>query len=109
MFHSMGFIATIQGVARGNTTVVMERVGGLREVVEAAARFRVTAMTAAPPVVVAMAKEEGGVELEALEKVMCGGAPLSVEAAHKFMARYPRVELLLVSLLILFVFQFWFY
>jgi acyl-CoA synthetase (AMP-forming)/AMP-acid ligase II len=98
MFHSLGFYYSLKGVALGETTVlVTDTVArrGLKGVVEAAERWAVSEMTASPPVVVGMAKERYG--LEALERVVCGGAPLSTTAAEMFRSRFPNVDLCMVS------------
>lgn len=95
MFHSMGFYFALKGVAMGQTTVVLTDAvarRGVKGVVEAAERWAVTEMTASPPVVVAMAKEQCH-QLQALERVVCGGAPLPRTAAESFRRRFPNVDL----------------
>ncbi|RLM57744.1 4-coumarate--CoA ligase-like 7 isoform X1 [Panicum miliaceum] len=94
MFHSLGFYFALKAVVLGQTTVlVTDAVArrGVKGVVEAAERWAVTEMTAAPPVVMAMAKEP--CVLEALERVVCGGAPLPTTAAERFRLRFPNVDL----------------
>ncbi|CAL4893055.1 unnamed protein product [Urochloa decumbens] len=94
MFHSLGFYFALKAVALGQTTVlVTDAVArhGVRGVVEAAERWAVTEMTASPPVVMAMVKERRG--LGALERVVCGGAPLPTTAAEMFRRRFPNVHL----------------
>ncbi|EHA8586329.1 4-coumarate--CoA ligase-like 7 [Cocos nucifera] len=96
MFHTMGFVFALKGVALGATTVLMGSArAGIAEMLRAAEQHRVTGMTAAPPVVVAMGRPEvtGGLDLSALKRVVCGGAPLHPSAAERFRARFPRVEL----------------
>jgi len=98
MFHSLGFYSALKGVALGHTTVVVTDAvarRGVKGVVEAAERWAVAEMTASPPVVVAMAKER--CRLEALERVVCGGAPLPRTAADSFRRRFPNVDLCMVS------------
>lgn len=94
MFHSMGFISVVGGVAMGTTTVVMNR-PGFSEMLAAMERYRVKSVTAAPPVVVAMGRsdEVSRFDLGAMAEVVCGGAPLSVEAAVRFNKRFPGVLL----------------
>lgn len=96
MFHSLGFFFCLKGLTLGETVVVMER-PGFEEMLAAVGRHGVTLMTAAPPLVVAMSRlSEGEVEkykLGSLEAVITGGAPLSVDAAERFMRRFPRVQL----------------
>lgn len=99
LFHSMGFFFLLKALALGETTVVMGGRGSVKQMLQAAERYRVTAMTAAPPVVVAMAKWPEPLDLEALEHVTCGGAPLPEAAAVRFMKRFPRVEIRQVLLL----------
>ncbi|XP_062211412.1 4-coumarate--CoA ligase-like 7 [Phragmites australis] len=94
MFHSMGFYFTLKGVAMGQTTVVMTDAvarRGVKGMMEAAERWAVAEMTASPPVVVGMAKAR--CNLEALQRVICGGAPLSRAAAESFRRRFPKVDL----------------
>jgi acyl-CoA synthetase (AMP-forming)/AMP-acid ligase II len=98
MFHSLGFYFALKAVALGQTTVlVTDAVArrGVKGVVEAAERWAVTEMTASPPVVMAMAKEP--CVLQALERVVCGGAPLPTSAAERFRRRFPNVDLCMVS------------
>ncbi|MQL85749.1 hypothetical protein Taro_018282 [Colocasia esculenta] len=91
-FHAMGFFHLLKGVALGETTVVVNRMG-LEDMLRAAQRHGVTQMTAAPPTVLAMSRWDGPADLRALESVMCGGAPLPEEVARRFVARFPWVVL----------------
>nr|WGU11326.1 4-coumarate:CoA ligase 12 [Crinum x powellii] len=94
MVHSLGFFFAVKGLALGETTVVMGRAefGGM---LKAAERYGATAMTASPPIVVAMARSEevGRFDLSRLERVFSGGAPMPEEVANRFMKRFPHVEL----------------
>ncbi|KAL6875695.1 hypothetical protein ACP4OV_013208 [Aristida adscensionis] len=93
MFHSLGFFLALKGVAAAHTTVVVTAAaGGVRGLVDAAERWGVSEMTASPPVVVGMAKEDG-CALPALERVVCGGAPLPAAAAQRFRRRFPHVDI----------------
>ncbi|KAK8943939.1 4-coumarate--CoA ligase-like 7 [Platanthera guangdongensis] len=94
MFHSLGFFFTLGTVAMGDTLVVMGR-GTFPGMMRAAERYGVTQLTAAPPVVVAMARSEEALrhDLSALERVVCGGAPISQNAAARFSSRFPTVML----------------
>ncbi|KAJ1257027.1 hypothetical protein BS78_K233400 [Paspalum vaginatum] len=95
LFHSMGFAVVLTGVARGQTTVVVTEAvarAGVKGVAAAAERWAVAEMTAAPPVVMAVAKD-ANCRLPALERVICGGAPLPVSAAETFRRRFPGVDL----------------
>ncbi|KAG6479251.1 4-coumarate--CoA ligase-like 7 [Zingiber officinale] len=93
LFHSMGFFFLMKGLALGETTVVMGGRGGVKEMIQAAERYRATAMTASPPVVVAMARSLESVGLTALEYVTCGGAALPEAAAMRFMRRFPHIQI----------------
>ncbi|WVZ80315.1 hypothetical protein U9M48_027802 [Paspalum notatum var. saurae] len=95
LFHSMGFAFVMRGVALGQTTVVATDAvarAGVKGVVAAAERWAVAEMTAAPPLVVAFAKD-ATCRLPALERIICGGAPLPVSAAERFRRRFPDVDL----------------
>ncbi|MQL85754.1 hypothetical protein Taro_018276 [Colocasia esculenta] len=91
-FHAMGFFHLLKGVALGETTVVVNRMG-LEDMLRAAQRHGVTQMTAAPPTVLAMSRWDGPTDLRALESIMCGGAPLPEEVARRFVASFPWVVL----------------
>ncbi|KAJ3703678.1 hypothetical protein LUZ61_007383 [Rhynchospora tenuis] len=96
MFHLMGFFSSLRRMALGETTVVLtqERVT-VDDMMEAAKRYKVTQMTAAPPVVVQIAKsgDLSGRDLPALETLLCGGAAVHVEAARLFQEKFPHVQL----------------
>ncbi|KAF0897593.1 hypothetical protein E2562_000331 [Oryza meyeriana var. granulata] len=94
MFHSLGFFFVLKGVALGVTTVVVTDAAartGIRGLVEAAEHWAITDMTASPPVVLRMTKER--CRLTALERITCGGAPLSTAAIERFGRRFPHVDL----------------
>ncbi|VAH84796.1 unnamed protein product [Triticum turgidum subsp. durum] len=94
MFHTMGFFFTLNGLAQGSTTVVMTEAAaraGLRGMLEAARRWEVTEIMAAPPVVLGMTKD--GCRLTSLVRVICGGAPLPGSVAEQFPRRFPHVDL----------------
>ncbi|XBH54543.1 4-coumarate--CoA ligase-like 7 [Aegilops tauschii subsp. strangulata] len=94
MFHSMGFFFALNGLAQGLTTVVMTDAAtraGLRGMLEAAQRWEVTEMTAAPPVVLGITKDR--CRLTSLARVICGGAPLPTSVAEQFRRRFPHVDL----------------
>ncbi|WVZ80312.1 hypothetical protein U9M48_027802 [Paspalum notatum var. saurae] len=96
LFHSMGFAVVLRGVVREQTTVVVTGAvarDGVKGVLAAAERWAVTEITAAPPVVMATVAKDATCSLRALERVMCGGAPLPVSAAERFRRRFPGVDL----------------
>ncbi|KAI8019556.1 4-coumarate--CoA ligase-like 9 [Camellia lanceoleosa] len=94
-FHVYGFFYSLKSVAVSETVVVMERFD-LKKMIRAVEEFRVTNAAAAPPVVVAMAKEDvaEGYDLRSLEGVGCGGSPLAKEVIAAFKAKFPFVRLL---------------
>jgi acyl-CoA synthetase (AMP-forming)/AMP-acid ligase II len=99
MFHSMGFCFVLKGLALGLTTVVMTEAAaraGLRGILEAAERWQVTEVLAAPPVVLGMTKERR-CQLASMETVICGGAPLPGPVAERFRRQFPHVDLCMVS------------
>ncbi|KAL7175692.1 hypothetical protein ACSBR2_029307 [Camellia fascicularis] len=85
----------LKSVAVSETVVVMERFD-LRKMMRAVEEFRVTNAVAAPPMVVAMAKEDvaEGYDLRSLEGVGCGGSPLAEEVIAAFKAKFPFMRLL---------------
>uniref|UniRef100_A0ACD6A2Q8 Uncharacterized protein n=1 Tax=Avena sativa TaxID=4498 RepID=A0ACD6A2Q8_AVESA len=94
LFHSMGFCFVLKGVALGQTTALLTEAAaraGLRGMLEAAERWLVTEVLAAPPLVVGMTK--GRCQLASLERVICGGAPLPGSVAERFRRQFPRVDL----------------
>ncbi|KAF6161393.1 hypothetical protein GIB67_009272 [Kingdonia uniflora] len=94
-FHVYGILYCLKSVALGETAVVMERFD-LRMMMKAVEEFKVTHVAVAPPVVVAMMKDEGMTDdynLRSLEAFSCGGAPLGKELILKFNDRFPNVFL----------------
>ncbi|KAM3294053.1 hypothetical protein ACQJBY_037144 [Aegilops geniculata] len=94
MFHSMGFSSVLNGLAQGRTMVVMTDAAapaGLRGMLEAAERWEVTEITAAPPMVPAITRDR--YRLKSLVRVVCGGAPLPTPVAEQFGRRFPHVDL----------------
>ncbi|XP_065627580.1 4-coumarate--CoA ligase-like 9 [Quercus suber] len=95
-FHMYGYSFILKSVALSECAVVMERFD-LRKMVRATEEFRVNQLALAPPLLVAMAKNDdvtGGCDLSSLEEVVCGGAPLGKDVISAFLARFPRVALL---------------
>ena len=97
-FHMYGYSFILKSVALSECAVVMERFD-LTKMVRAMEEFRVTHLALAPPLLVAMAKNDdvtGGCDLSSLEEVVCGGAPLGKDVISAFLARFPRVAILQV-------------
>ncbi|XP_068667266.1 4-coumarate--CoA ligase-like 9 [Aristolochia californica] len=94
LFHVFGFVVWLWAVAMGNTIALMNRfqIGKALKSIE---KFKVTHLTAAPPVVMAMAQERttGQYDLSSLEEVRCGGAPLAITAMERFVSKFPHVRL----------------
>ncbi|KAG6516597.1 hypothetical protein ZIOFF_027066 [Zingiber officinale] len=91
LFHGMGYNFFLKGLALGETTVLTGGRARVKEMVQAAERYRVNSLTATPPVVVKMANWSEPLDLVALEHVTCGGGPLPEAAAVRFMKRFPNV------------------
>ncbi|XP_043724269.1 4-coumarate--CoA ligase-like 9 [Telopea speciosissima] len=92
-FHVYGLLYCLKSVAVGETVVVMSKfdLGKMRSAVE---QFKVTHMAVAPPVLVAMVRDNvvtKGCDMSSLEAVMCSGAPLAEEVAQRFRERFPGV------------------
>ncbi|KAL1291926.1 hypothetical protein HN51_060406 [Arachis hypogaea] len=94
-FHVFGFTLSLRAVVLLETVVLMERFG-LRRMMEAIERFRVTHMAAVPSVMVAMMKDDltAAYDLRSLECVACGGAPLGKDTAAAFKTKFPKVLIL---------------
>lgn len=95
-FHVFGFFYCVRSVAIGETVVLMDRFD-LRCMLKTVEEFRVTAVALAPPVVVAMVKNDDLIrthDLASLESVGCGGAPLGKEVIRRFRELLPNVLLL---------------
>lgn len=94
MFHSLGFFFALKAIALGETLVVMKRVS-FPGMMQAAEKYGVTQITAAPPVIMWMARSEEVMryDLSALKRIFCGGAPLPEEAAERFSSRFRGVLL----------------
>ncbi|KAM0939866.1 putative AMP-dependent synthetase/ligase, AMP-binding, AMP-binding enzyme domain, ANL [Dioscorea sansibarensis] len=94
MFHSMGFFLALKGVALAETTVLMGS-APLAKMIEVAAKYKVTRISAAPTIVVELTQSEDTVkfDLSALRQIYCGGAPLVCEAAERFQSLFPSVEI----------------
>ncbi|KAF7047857.1 hypothetical protein CFC21_056716 [Triticum aestivum] len=94
MFHSMGFSSVLNGLAQGLTMVVITAAAaraGLRGMLEAAERWEVTEIMAAPPLLLGITKDR--CRLKSLVRVVCGGAPLPTSVAEQFRRRFPHVDL----------------
>lgn len=97
-FHVYGFTYCLRSVVLSETVVLMERFG-VERMLAAVQELRVTHIVAAPPVVVAMVKKDvtDDYDLSSLEVVICGAAPLGNDLALSFKSKFPRVMLVLVS------------
>ncbi|PKA61278.1 4-coumarate--CoA ligase-like 7 [Apostasia shenzhenica] len=95
LFHSLGFFVVMKAIALGETTVVVDHPATVPEMLQDAERYRVTQITAAPPLVVAMSRLEKAlrIDLSALQRIFCGGSPLPAESAERFSSRFPNVLL----------------
>ncbi|KAJ4960155.1 hypothetical protein NE237_020065 [Protea cynaroides] len=92
-FHVYGLVHCVKSVAVGETVVVMRKfdLGKVRRAVE---QLKVTHIALAPPVMVAMVKNDivmKGCDMSSLEAVLCSGAPLAKEVADRFSERFPGV------------------
>ncbi|GMY05629.1 4-coumarate--coa ligase-like 9 [Fagus crenata] len=92
-FHVFGFFYCLKSVALSEAVVLMERFD-LKKMLKAVEEFKVTQVALAPPVVVTMAKTNvtDGYDLNSLEGVVCGAAPIAKDVISAFMAKFPKVE-----------------
>ncbi|KAK2360052.1 4-coumarate--CoA ligase [Trifolium repens] len=95
LFHVYGFTFLLKCVAMMETVVVMERFG-LGKMLSVLERFRVSNLVVAPPLVVAMSKEEAteGYDLSSLKNITCGGAPLGKDNFDAFKAKFSQVSII---------------
>uniref|UniRef100_A0A0E0JSB7 4-coumarate--CoA ligase n=1 Tax=Oryza punctata TaxID=4537 RepID=A0A0E0JSB7_ORYPU len=94
LFHVMGFGLLTRTISSGETAVVMHRFD-LAATARAVERYRVTRLSAAPPVVVVLTKsdESRRRDLSSLVAIVVGGAPLGREVAQRFAAVFPSVQI----------------
>ncbi|XP_021775946.1 4-coumarate--CoA ligase-like 9 [Chenopodium quinoa] len=94
LFHVFGFFMLLRAVAMAETLVLMARFD-FEKMLETVERYRVTYMPVSPPLMVAFEKSEltKNYDLNSLEFLGCGGAPLGKEVALRFKARFPHVEI----------------
>ncbi|XP_006646572.2 4-coumarate--CoA ligase-like 6 [Oryza brachyantha] len=95
LFHVMGFGLLTRTVSSGETAVLMHRFD-LAAAVRAVERYRVTRVSAAPSVLVALTKSEEARrrDLSSLLAIVVGGAPLGPEVAERFAAVFPNVQII---------------
>ncbi|XP_057949529.1 4-coumarate--CoA ligase-like 9 isoform X2 [Malania oleifera] len=96
-FHVYGFAYCVRAVALGESVVSMERFD-LRLMMRAIEGLRVTHVAVAPPIVVAMLRDDhgdlmDGYDLSSLEVVACGGALLQRSVIERFKKRFPNVQM----------------
>ncbi|KAK7381006.1 hypothetical protein VNO78_33529 [Psophocarpus tetragonolobus] len=91
-FHVFGFLINFRAVMTADTVVVLERFS-LTAMLGAVERLRVTHVTVAPALVVAVTKGSvtDGYDLGSLEGIVCGGALLAKETAIAFKSKFPNV------------------
>uniref|UniRef100_A0A0E0CBP2 4-coumarate--CoA ligase n=1 Tax=Oryza meridionalis TaxID=40149 RepID=A0A0E0CBP2_9ORYZ len=94
LFHVMGFGLLTRTISSGETAVVMRRFD-LAAAARAVERYRVTKLSAAPPLVVALAKSDEARrrDLSSLVAIVVGGAPLGREVSQRFAAVFPSVQI----------------
>uniref|UniRef100_A0A0D3EXG9 4-coumarate--CoA ligase n=1 Tax=Oryza barthii TaxID=65489 RepID=A0A0D3EXG9_9ORYZ len=90
LFHVMGFGLLTRTISSGETAVVMRRFD-LAAAARAVERYRVTKLSAAPPVVVALTKSDEARrrDLSSLVAIVVGGAPLGREVSQRFATVFP--------------------
>uniref|UniRef100_A0A5B7A944 Putative 4-coumarate--CoA ligase-like 9 n=1 Tax=Davidia involucrata TaxID=16924 RepID=A0A5B7A944_DAVIN len=93
-FHVYGFLYCVRAMSLGESVVSMQRFD-LRLMMRAIQEFRVTHVALAPPVAVAMVKDDdllNGYDFSSLEVVASGGAPLANIVIQMFKKRFPNVH-----------------
>ncbi|XP_061989870.1 4-coumarate--CoA ligase-like 9 [Rosa rugosa] len=94
-FHVYGFGVCMRVLGFGETLASISGRFDLRATLRAAEEFRISHVSWAPPVVVAVVKlgsEIDGYDLSSLQVVACGGAPLAKSVIDKLKKRLPNVQ-----------------
>ncbi|CAA0823468.1 4-coumarate--CoA ligase-like 9 [Striga hermonthica] len=94
LFHVFGFHYLLKSVALGETVVVMGRFD-LGKMLRAVEEHKVTLLAVAPPVVAGMVKSDltRKFDLQSLEAVGSGAAPLGLDLIEAFKKKFPKVSL----------------
>ncbi|KAL5748299.1 hypothetical protein ACOSQ2_025596 [Xanthoceras sorbifolium] len=94
LFHVFGFFMLVRAVSLGETLVLMERFD-FETMLKSVEKYRVTYMPVSPPLIVAFVNSEltKKYDLNSLQMLGCGGAPLGKEVADKFKEKFPNVEI----------------
>lgn len=97
----MGFGLLTRTISSGETAVVMRRFD-LAAAARAVERYRVTKLSAAPPVVVALTKSDEARrrDLSSLVAIVVGGAPLGREVSQRFATVFPSVQIVQVNIIL---------
>ncbi|PRQ39966.1 putative AMP-dependent synthetase/ligase, AMP-binding enzyme domain-containing protein [Rosa chinensis] len=94
-FHVYGFGVCMRVLGFGETLASISGRFDLRATLRAVEEFRISHVSWAPPVVVAVVKlgsEIDGYDLSSLQVVACGGAPLAKSVIDKLKKRLPNVQ-----------------
>ncbi|EFJ16594.1 hypothetical protein SELMODRAFT_116209 [Selaginella moellendorffii] len=93
-FHIAGLIYGVLATIYSGTTMVVVAKFELLEIFETIERYKVTQMTAVPPMIIAFIKHHSSskrYDLSSLSRVVCGAAPLGRETHEAFLRLYPQV------------------
>lgn len=98
MFHIYGLGAFVMALhALGSTVVILSRYD-MHDLLSSVEKYKATCLPIVPPVVVAMVNCADQIktkyDLRSLDKILCGGAPLSKEVIEGFRDNYPTVDIL---------------
>ncbi|GER47489.1 4-coumarate CoA ligase [Striga asiatica] len=95
LFHVFGFNYLLKSMALGETVVVVMGRFDLGKMLRAVEEHKVTLLVVAPPVVVGMVKSDltRKFDLQSLEAVGSGAAPLGLDLIEAFNKKFPKVSL----------------
>nr|AIS92507.1 4-coumarate:CoA ligase 3 [Epimedium sagittatum] len=98
MFHIYGLAVFASGLLASGSTVVVLSKFEMDEMLSSIEKYRVTYLPLVPPILIAMINNANNIKrkynLESLESVLSGGAPLSKEVIEGFIEKYPTVKIL---------------
>lgn len=95
MFHVFGLVTVLYSqLKRGNTGITMEKCD-LEMVLKSVEKYKVTYLYQAPPVMIALVKQNWGKEfdLPSLRMIGCGSVPLGKEVLEEFAKNYPHTSI----------------
>ncbi|GMJ10598.1 OPC-8:0 CoA ligase1 [Hibiscus trionum] len=97
LFHIYGFGAFAIGkLVTGSKVVILSKFD-MTEMLSAIDKYRATCVPLVPPILLALVKDADEIrkkyDLSSLQRIVCGGAPLSKDLIHRFLQKFPTVDI----------------